>query len=187
MPAVSTLIAVAGLAVAGAGAAVSYGAAKQNAAAQTAALDAQKQSEALRQQQMNLDATRRKREIIRQSVAARSAAVAQTTAQGASGAGGSSLPGAVGSIAGRQGVGFEGIDQNQQIGNSIFAAHQAQLTAYQSAANAQSVGALGAGITSLGGAFISNAGTFGKVGAFVGGSGGRFMGGGTPSGYGRAA
>lgn len=186
MPAISTLIAVAGLAVAGTGAAVSYSAAKSQATANSQALDAQKQTEALRQQQMNLDATRRKREIIRASVAARSSAVAQTTAQGAAGVGGSSLAGAVGSIAGRQGVGFGGVDQNQQIGNSIFAAHQAQLTAYQSAANAQSVGAIGAGMSSLGGALLTNAGTFGKVGSFIGGQGGRLMGGGTPSGYGRA-
>lgn len=185
MPAITTLIAVAGLAVAGAGAAISYSAAKQNAAAQQQALAAQQQATALQQQQMNLDATRRKREIIRQGVAARSAALAQTTAQGANGAGGSSLAGAYGSIAGRTGTNYEGVDQNQQIGNGIFAAHQSQLQAYQSAASAQSFGALGAGLTSLGGAAIQNAGIFGKVGSYIGGSGGSFMGGGSPSGYGK--
>lgn len=167
MPAITTLIAVAGLAVAGAGAAISYSAAKQNAAAQGQALQAQQQATALQQQQMNLDATRRKREIIRQGVAARSAALAQTTAQGAAGAGGSALSGAYGSIAGRTGTNFEGVDQNQQIGNGIFAAHAQQLQAYQAAASAQSFGALGAGLSSLGGAAISNAGTFGKVGTYI--------------------
>lgn len=185
MPAITTLIAVAGLAVAGAGAAISYSAAKQNAAAQQQALAAQQQATALQQQQMNLDATRRKRDIIRQGVAARSAALAQTTAQGAAGPGGSSLAGAYGSIAGRTGTNYEGVDQNQQIGNGIFAAHAAQLSAYSSAASAQSFGALGAGLTSLGGAAISNAGIFGKVGTYFGGQIGQYGVGNISGGQGR--
>lgn len=190
MAAISTLIAVAGLGIAGAGLAVSYSAAKQNAQANQAALQAQQEVEKQRQLQMNLDASRRKREIIRQSIAARSAALATTTAQGAAGVGGSSLQGAYGSIGGRTGVNYNGVDQNQQIGNSIFASHQAQLGAYQRAADAQSLGALGSGLSSLGGALVTNAGTFGKVGTYAGAqvsnAGSRFMGGGTPSGYGRA-
>lgn len=186
MPAITTLIAVAGLAVAGAGAAISYSAAKQNASAQQAALTAEQQATALQQQQMNLNATRQKREIIRQSVAARSAALSQTTAQGAAGPGGSSLSGAYGSIAGREGTNYEGVDQAQQIGTGIFAAHAAQLDAYKSAASAQSFGALGAGLSSFGGAMVSNAGIFGKVGTYLGSMGaGAIMGGGSPSGYGK--
>jgi hypothetical protein len=187
MPAITTLVAVAGLAAAGAGAAINYTASKQNAAAQSQALQAQQQSEALRQQQMNLDAARRRREVIRASVAARSASLSQTVAQGAGGVGGSSLPGAQASITGREGVNELGINQNQSIGNSIFSAHQQQLQAYQSAASAQSFGAIGAGLSSLGGALMTNAGTIGKVGTFVGAKAfSAFAGGGTPSGYGRA-
>lgn len=162
----STVIAAAGLAVAGAGLVMNYQAAKAQSKAQEQAIQAQQQSEALRQQQMNLDAARRKREIVRASMAARSAALAQTTAQGAAGAGGSSLAGAYGSIAGRQGVNFNGVDQNQQIGNAMFAAHQSQLSAYRNAASAGSMGALGAGLMSLGGMAVNNAGTFSKVGSY---------------------
>jgi hypothetical protein len=195
MVAISTMIAAAGLAVAGVGAVVSYSGAQANAAATKAASDAsvnaQKETEVLRQKQMNLDATRRKREIIRASVAARSAALAQTTASGAAGVGGSSLAGAYGSIAGRTGVNTLGVSQNQEIGNSMFDVHQRQLTAYQaaaaSAADAQGLMALGSGLSSIGGAVLSNAGTIGKVGTFLSGKAySSLVGGGTPSGYGKS-
>ncbi len=169
MAAISTLIAVAGLAVAGAGAVMSYSSAKQQASANQQAIAAQQETERQRQLQMNLDAARRKREVLRQSAAARSQALAVTTAQGAAGAGGSSLAGAYGSIAGRTGVNWLGVDQNQQIGNAIFASHQAQLGAYSRAAAAGSGMALGAGLSSLGGALVNNAGTFGKVGTWTAG------------------
>lgn len=162
----STVIAAAGLAVAGVGAVMSYSAAKSTAKAQEQSLAAQQQAEGLRQQQMNLDASRRKREIVRASMAARSAALAQTTAQGAAGAGGSSLAGAYGAIAGRAGTNFSGVDQNQQIGNAMFATHQTQLSAYRSAAQSGAMGAMGAGLMSLGGMAVNNAGTFGKVGSY---------------------
>jgi hypothetical protein len=164
---------------------MSYQGSKQNAAAQEKALAAQQETENLRQQQMNLDAARKKREIVRASMQARSAALATTTAQGVAGQGGSSLQGAYGSIAGRTGVNWLGVDQNQQIGNSIFASHQNQLEAYKQAASAQSTMALGAGLSSLGGAILSNAGTIGKVGTYVGAKAfSAYAGGGTPSGYG---
>lgn len=186
MPAITTLIALAGLAIGATGAGISFASARANAAAQSQALTAQKQATQLQQQQMNLAATRQKREIIRQSVAARSAALSQTTAQGAAGPGGSSLQGAYGSIAGRTGTNYEGVDQNQQLGNSMFAARQAQLSAYQSAASAQSWGAIGSGLGSLGGAMISGASTFGKIGTFASNYAfNSYAGGGSPSGYGR--
>lgn len=166
MAVLSTMIAAAGLAVAGVGTAISYNSAKQQAAANQQAIAAQQRVEQQRQLQMNLDASRRKREIIRQSVAARSQTLAVTTAQGAAGAGGSSLAGAYGSIAGRTGVNWLGVDQNQQIGNSIFAAHQDQFNAYSRAAAAGSGIALGQGLSSLGGAIVNNAGIFGKVGTW---------------------
>jgi len=175
MPAISTLIAVAGLAVAAGGAAISYSAAKSQSQANQSAIAAQQEAERQRQLQMNLDAARRKREIIRQSIAARSQALAVTTAQGAAGAGGSSLAGAYGSIAGRTGANWLGVDQNQQIGNAIFSAHQDQLGAYQRAAAAGSMVALGQGLGSLGGAMVNNAGTFGKVGIWAGNQVGSYL------------
>jgi hypothetical protein len=194
MAAFTTMIAAASLAVAATGAVVSYQGAKANAAATKAASDAQikgqQESEALRQKQLNLDATRRKREIMRASVAARSAALAQTTAQGAGAPGGSALAGAYGSIAGRTGVNTLGVSQNQEIGNSMFDVHQQQLASYQqaaaSAASAQGMMALGSGLSSMGGAALANAGTIGKVGTFLSGKAyGALVGNGTPSGYGK--
>lgn len=170
MAAVSTLVAAAGVAVAGYGMYESYQGAQDNNAAQQAAIAAQQEAERLRKQQMDLDANRRRREILRQSTAARSASLAQTTAQGAANEGGSSLPGAFGSLSGRLGVNLLGVNQNQEIGTGIFSAHQAQLTAYSQAADAQSRMAFGQGLTSLGGALINNAGPIGRVGSFIGGS-----------------
>lgn len=166
MPAISTLIATAGLAIAGVGAYEGYEASKQNNQAQQAAIAAQEKAEELRKQQMELDATRRTREIIRQSTAARSAALAITTAQGAAYEGGSAVPGAYGSIAGRTGVNELGVSQNLEIGEGMFAAHMDQLGAYRRAADAQSQMAMWAGIGSLGNSLISNSTTIGKIGDY---------------------
>jgi hypothetical protein len=171
MAAISTLIAAAGVAVAAGGAVMSYQASQRQNEFQQQAITQQQEVERQRQLQMNLDASRRKREIIRSSIAARSASLAQTTAQGAAGPGGSSLAGAYGSIAGRTGVNWNGVDQNQQIGNSIFGAHQAQFQAYRGMADAQSYGAIGSGLSSLGGAMVQNAGIIGKVGSYFGSRG----------------
>jgi hypothetical protein len=194
MAVISTIIAAVGLGVAAAGAVMSYQGAKAQADATNratqASIQAQKESEALRQKQLNLDATRRKREIMRASVAARSAALAQTTAQGAGSPGSSALAGAYGSIAGRTGVNTLGVSQNQEIGNSLFDVHQRQLSEYQAAASqaasAQGLMALGSGLSSLGGAAMSNAGSITKIGSFISGRAfSSLAGGGSPSGYGR--
>jgi hypothetical protein len=74
---------------------------------------------ALRQQQMNLDAQRRKRDIIR---SAQVAAANAEAAANASGAGVSSgVEGARASISGQAGVNILGVSQNQEIGNQMFA------------------------------------------------------------------
>lgn len=178
-----TAIAAVGVGLAGVSLWQGNKAAQANAAAQqqqvNAQVTAQKESEALRKQQMDLDATRRRREVLRQSVAARSASLAVTTAQGAAYEGGSAVPGAYGSIAGRTGVNTVGINQNQEIGSSLFNVHQNQLTAYQSAAAAQSKAqsnmAFWQGLGSLGGSLITNAGTIAQVGTYAGGKIGSWM------------
>lgn len=168
--ALATAIAAVGVGLGIAGLVGGYSASKENAAAQQQAIAAQQEAERLRKQQMDLDAMRRRREIIRSSVAARSASLATTTAQGAAYEGGSSLPGAYGSISGRTGVNTLGVNQNQEIGWGIFDAHQNQLTAYSRAAEAQSKQAMWGGLTQLGGTLISNAGTLGKMGTLAGGA-----------------
>lgn len=82
------------------------------------AMNAMQQNQ-LRQQQMNLDATRRRREVIRSAQVATANAEAVAFANG--GGNSSSLEGARGAIAGQQGVNIQGIEQNREIGNDMFA------------------------------------------------------------------
>ena len=173
--ALATAIAAIGVGIAGFSAYKSYESSKENNQAQQAAIAAQQEAEKLRKEQMDLDATRRRREVLRSSIAARSASLAVTTAQGAAYEGGSSLPGAYGSISGRAGVNAAGINQNQELGTGIFDAHQDQLAAYGRAANAQSKQAMWQGLGSLGGAIINNAGTIGQIGEFASGKVGQLL------------
>lgn len=165
MAAFSSMIAIAGLAVAAVGAGVSYYGATQQAAAQGEALALQKQQDALRNKQMNLDAMRRQREIVRQSVAARSVALSNSTAQNAQG--GSGLQGGYGQISGRTNVNALGISQNQDIGNQMFGLNAGVYDAYRSAAYAGSIASLGSGLTSLGGMAMKNNVDISRVGASI--------------------
>ena len=74
---------------------------------------------AVRQQQMNIDATRRRRDVIRQAQVAGANATAVAYNQGAGNS--SALTGALGQIAGQEGVNIQGIEQNRQLGNEMFA------------------------------------------------------------------
>jgi len=87
-------------------------------------IQAQKKAEKLREQQMNLQAARERREVIRQSILARSTALATTTSQGASAPGSSALGGAYGQIAGDANRQTLAINQNQSIGQGIFRANR---------------------------------------------------------------
>lgn len=208
MPAISTLIAAAGVALAAGGAVTSYVAAQQNQDAQHAqlaanqehanevnasalkvqadnvqAVQAQQDVEKASQTQMNLDASRRQREIIRNSVVARSQALSAETNAGASGPGGSTVGGIEGNISGQTGVNLLGVTQNQEIGNAIFGYHNDQLNAYKQAAldgyvpataqfpnDSGTTAALGAGLGSLGGSLVKNEGTIDKAINYFGGS-----------------
>lgn len=121
----------------------------------TAAL---KSAEAARQQQLALDTNRRNREIVRQGIASRAQAEATATAQGAQG--GSGLPGAYGEISGQVGNTQLANNQNQSLGNQIFAANQQ----YYSASGTAN---LGVGLSSFGGMLMNNAGTFARIGGFA--------------------
>jgi hypothetical protein len=158
----ATALAIAGLAVGAVGVGISYYSATQQASAQEDAIAAQQRAEALRKKQMNLDAMRRKREIVRASIAARSRALATTTAQGAGG--GSALGGAYGGISGRTQTNLLGINQNQEIGLGMFDANMDMLSAYRSSAQAGAFGAMGAGLSTLGGALLKNNESIARVG-----------------------
>lgn len=134
----------------------------------------QRQQEEVRRQAMRLDADRRRRQLIRDAIIARSTALARGTSQGASSQGSSALPGAYGQIAGRTGFAISGINSQEKFGEQLFDLNIQALAAKQAYSSAQSQGqmwnSIGSGLSSLGGALMGNAGTMGNIfGNFTGG------------------
>jgi hypothetical protein len=168
MAAFSGILGAIGLGISAFGAITTYQAQKEAAAQQEKAYQLQKEAEEQRQRQMNLEAMRKKREIIRNSLAARSDALATTTAQGANGSGSSALPGAYGGISGQSGGQLLAVKQNQEIGNEIFDIHGQMFDAYAAGARAQGQAAFGQGLSTLGGVLMKNNST---LGGFFGGFG----------------
>lgn len=80
----------------------------------------QSDADAIRQQAAELDSTRRRREVIRQSIVARAQGLAVATAQGATGPGGSATKQAYASISGQAGVNISGINQASEAGRKLF-------------------------------------------------------------------
>lgn len=150
MAAFSSIIAGIGLAAGAAGTAVQMSGQKQ---AQKGAERAEK----LREAQMNLDNQRSKRQIIRQSVAARAAALSGATAQGAQ-----QSSGAIGGqqqVTSEAGQSVLAGDQNAQLGASMFSANR-QISAGQTRSS------FGSGISSLGGSLVSNSEMIGRIGNY---------------------
>ena len=107
---------------------------------------ASEKAEKARQQQMQLDATRKRREVLRESIRARSMALSSASAQGA--AESSGLQGGYGQIAGVSGRNIVSTNQDEALGNKVFKANQ-------SYAKAGGLMALGQGIQSFGSVFSS--------------------------------
>lgn len=107
---------------------------------------ATKKAEKARKQQMRLDATRRRREVLRQAQVARATATSNATNQGAQFS--SALAGAQAGISGAAGRETLAVNQNEMVGNKIFEANQA----FASGGNLIS---FGSGISNLGGAFAN--------------------------------
>lgn len=108
---------------------------------------ASKRAENARQQQMQLDGMRRRRQSIRQAIAARSQALTIGTAQGAGG--GSGIQSAMG---GAMAMGQENqnvVAQSEVLGGRVFDANRDYFDATQ---RGQAGMAFGQGIASLGGA-----------------------------------
>jgi predicted DNA repair protein MutK len=159
MPAISTILAGIGVAASLGGTYLAYKGSEEAAKA----TDLQKKSEDTRQQQMNLDAMRRKRDIIRQAQIAQSTAQATATSQGAGESSG--IAGAMGGISGMAGVNSLGVSQNQELGNKMFDINREKLDVFNQSAMLNSAGS---GMQSLGGALVRNSGTLGKVGTYLG-------------------
>lgn len=109
-------------------------------------IQAQQKAERLRERQMNLQAMRERREVVRNSILARATALATTTAQGASAPGSSALGGAYGQIAGDRGRQTLAINQNQEIGKGIFAANRQYFAGSQTAGLGSAVAGVGSAV-----------------------------------------
>lgn len=158
---ISLTLTAAGLAASVYGTITQTSAARSQARSQQAVTGLEMQVEAQRRKAMELDARRRSLEIVRQQQRARSMALTTATAQGA--AQGSVLGGAYGQIQGQSNFNLAGINQNLALGRNIFDLNaqisQQRIGMAQTASNA----ATGAGISSLGGALVANAGTISNL------------------------
>lgn len=151
--ATSTVIAGIGLAIG------AFGAYKQYTAQQDAA-KASKKAEKLRETQMNLDAQRRRREVIRKMIAERAASRANAAAQGASGSD-SSVIGGQAQAVNTGAYNVNAINQSQEVGQGIFAANAQYADAYARAG-------FGEAISGFGGKIFDNSEMISRVGASSG-------------------
>lgn len=159
---IAAAIGVASLATAVTGGVLSYKGGQANQASQQAALADQQALEQQREKAMNLDAMRRQRSIVRQAQAARSQSLAVATNQGAGG--GSGPAGAYAGVTAQAGNASVAIQQNQDIAKTEFGINAATTGYEMNSTKAGGSMALGSGLTSLGGAIASNAGTETKIG-----------------------
>lgn len=102
---------------------------------------ASEKAEKLRKRQMNLEAMRKKRELIREGVMARAQALSGATAAGA--AEGSGLAGGIAQVTGQVNRNVLATTQDQQTGNRMFKANQQY-------AQGGMINAVGSGISSIG-------------------------------------
>lgn len=123
------------------------------------ASEASKRAENLREQQMNLEAARQRRQVVRNALKARSMALNSATNQGASR--GSGLQGGYGQIGSEAGGNILGINQGTAIGAGIFETNR-------DAAGAAALASFGQGLGSLGGALVNNSETIGKIATYAG-------------------
>src|SRR6266550_5996696 len=118
MAALSSIALIGGLALSGLGVGAQVFGAVHAAEAQKEEIQAQQKSEAVRENSMKLDAQRKRREMVRQGILARSQALAQGTAQGAQF--GSGLAGAEAGITEQTAYNVLGVNEQQQAGSAIF-------------------------------------------------------------------
>lgn len=81
---------------------------------------AQREAEGIRMRASELDATRRRREIIRSQLVARSNSLVAATASGANSPGSTAFADASADISGRTGVNLLGVSQNLELGRRLF-------------------------------------------------------------------
>jgi len=111
------------------------------------ASQASQRAERLREQQMRLEAFKRRRESMRQSIVANSMARARSVGQGVD-MGSSVLFGAYGQTQGEQGRQVSYTNESEGIGRGIFAANRDMASAQASASMFKQAGDLGTALTS---------------------------------------
>ena len=115
------------------------------------------QENAVRMYQVQLDAERRKRDVIRQSQVA--TAQIENNAANAGGSNSSAVVGATSAVSGQAGVNLQGIEQNLQFAQTLYSLGSQRAQALWNNSQEQS---RRAGIMQLAGAFCKSAGTIGK-------------------------
>ena len=145
--------------VGGIAAAASVGGTVTSMIGQEEAAASQKKAEQIKQTQMNLDASRQRRDIARRALVTQSNALASATADGAQD--GSGFAGASAQITGQAGEATEAVNQNQLLGTALFNQNQ-QTTSDQSLA------ATGMGISGLASSLNQNKDMLGRVGSYIG-------------------
>lgn len=120
-------------------------------------LKAQSDAENVRFQQMKNDAERKRRQDIRNGIIREHQAVSNATLQGASESTGAY--GAYGQVNQETGWDVGGVNTAEHYGTQIHTANLAALQAKSELADAQEIKGIGEGISSLGGAVLSNMGS----------------------------
>lgn len=158
-------------------------ASEQAASAQQDQIQQEQAIEAQKQKQMDLEYQREQKQALRNSIRARAVSLATATHQGAQF--GSVLQGAYGQISGEYNTQTLANSQNYQIGQNIFGLNSNISNDKIAYSQAMAQYQQGAALTSLGGMFVQNAATIGRVGSSSYAALGRGMSFGTgPSSYG---
>lgn len=153
-----SVVGLIGLGLSAVGTVISASAQSKMVAEQTRA---SKLAENSRQQQMQLEAQHQRRQSVREAILARSMSLSIGTSQGAQY--GSGVAGAMGQAT-AQGVENQNLSaQGEILGSRVFAANRAY---FDATARGQRGMALGQGLSAIGGALVSNAGTINQLGQY---------------------
>lgn len=124
---------------------------------------ASKKAENAREQQMRLDAANRRRQSVREAILARSMSLSAGTAQGAQY--GSGVAGGLGNAVAQGAENQQVTSASEILGGRVFSANREYFDATQRGSAAV---AIGQGISAIGGAITSNAGSIQRLGTYFG-------------------
>lgn len=168
MAAMSSLLLAGGLGLGLAGTGMQFMGLQAQAKAQKSVVAANIAGEQTRQSAMKLDATRRTREMVRQSIVARGAAENEAANSGTQY--GSGLPGTTGQISNQSQYNIAGVQGQATLGETASKYNMEGLYAGGRASEAGTSAAMGAGITSLGGSLINSIGPITRLGNYATGT-----------------